>query len=99
MAKTVGIHCFELTILHLIVVSDKQHIALGLAMGDLTPCPDIVDAVLAPVDGGRRRVLDIGMYYYCYYCYYYFLPSKITSQLGCGTGIWYTNIVTYMFFV
>lgn len=43
-------------------ISDKQHIALVLGMGGLTPCPDVVDAVLAPVDGEEKKILDIGNY-------------------------------------
>jgi hypothetical protein len=31
-------------------------------MGGLTPCPDVVDAVLAPVDGEEKKILDIGNY-------------------------------------
>jgi hypothetical protein len=42
------------------IYSDKQHVALTLAMGSLTPCPEIVDSVLAQIAGEERRVLDIG---------------------------------------
>lgn len=42
------------------LISDKQHIALCLVMADLTPCPDIVNAVLEPVEGETKKILDIG---------------------------------------
>lgn len=41
---------------------DKQHSAFWITMGNLYPCPDIVDAVLAfdPSDTEPKRILDIG---------------------------------------
>jgi hypothetical protein len=41
--------------------SDKQHIAIVIGLGGLTPCPELVDAVLTPVEGEVKRVLDLGM--------------------------------------
>lgn len=40
---------------------DKQHIALVLGMGGLTPCQEIVDAILTPQNDEQRSVMDIGM--------------------------------------
>lgn len=31
-------------------------------MGGLTPCMDLVDAVLAPKPGESRQILDLGVY-------------------------------------
>lgn len=42
-------------------LSDKQHVATLLAMDGLTPCEEIVEAVLAPVEGDNKQILDIGM--------------------------------------
>lgn len=39
---------------------DKQHSVLTLALNGLYPCPDIVEAVLAPTDGEPKRILDLG---------------------------------------
>lgn len=35
-------------------------------MGGLTPCQDVVDAILVPDDTEEKRVLDIGVYYITY---------------------------------
>lgn len=32
-------------------------------MGGPTPCQEVVDAVLVPEDGVRKKILDIGMYF------------------------------------
>jgi hypothetical protein len=48
--------------IRLIRNSDKQHIALYIGMGGLTPCMNIVEAILTPVAGEERKVLDIGVY-------------------------------------
>jgi hypothetical protein len=40
---------------------DKQHIALFLGMGGLTPCQDVVDLILMSDDGKAKTILDIGM--------------------------------------
>jgi hypothetical protein len=42
-------------------ISDKQHSALLISMDGLTPCSEIIDAILTPSDGRPKRVLDIGM--------------------------------------
>lgn len=39
---------------------DKQHIAFRVGLKALVPCPDIVDACLAPAPGITRKVLDLG---------------------------------------
>lgn len=43
-------------------ISDKQHTALFIGMGGLTPCMDVVERVLAPLPGKQRQVLDVGLY-------------------------------------
>jgi hypothetical protein len=40
---------------------DKQHIAMVLGLsGNLFPDPDVVEAILRPAEGERKRVLDLG---------------------------------------
>ncbi|PVF95576.1 S-adenosyl-L-methionine-dependent methyltransferase [Serendipita vermifera] len=40
---------------------DKQHIAMVLGLsGNLYPDPDVVEAILRPAEGERKRVLDLG---------------------------------------
>ncbi|KAG8825267.1 hypothetical protein FRC17_008766 [Serendipita sp. 399] len=39
---------------------DKQHSAITIAMGGLYPCQEDVEAVLSPVDGIERKILDLG---------------------------------------
>ncbi|PVG04207.1 S-adenosyl-L-methionine-dependent methyltransferase [Serendipita vermifera] len=42
------------------VLRDKQHVALSMGLGSLYPDPEVVEAVLAPGDGPRKLVADIG---------------------------------------
>lgn len=44
----------------LIIARNKQHVATILALGGLYPAPDIVGAILAPQEGERKRILDLG---------------------------------------
>lgn len=54
-----------------------------MSMGDLYPCPEIVNAVLAPSPTDEKRVLDIGMP-----CIRQ--PQHLSDEkLGCGTGSWF----------
>jgi hypothetical protein len=39
---------------------NKQHIAIVLGLGGLYPEPETVEAVLAPSDGEKKRILDLG---------------------------------------
>lgn len=39
---------------------DKLHEAMKISLGGLYPCPEVVQAILAPVAGETKRVLDIG---------------------------------------
>lgn len=39
---------------------NKQHVALVLGLGDLYPEPETVRAILAPVEGETKRILDLG---------------------------------------
>ncbi|KIM25817.1 hypothetical protein M408DRAFT_204621 [Serendipita vermifera MAFF 305830] len=40
---------------------DKQGSAIAIGFGGLYPCPEVIDAVLLPEEGGRtKRILDIG---------------------------------------
>ncbi|KAG8835431.1 hypothetical protein FRC17_003330 [Serendipita sp. 399] len=39
---------------------DKQHSAVTVAMSGLYPCQEAVEAVLSPVEGVEKRILDLG---------------------------------------
>ncbi|CCA70828.1 hypothetical protein PIIN_04763 [Serendipita indica DSM 11827] len=39
---------------------DKQHLAHLIGLGGLYPCAEQVEAVLAPVEGTTKRILDVG---------------------------------------
>jgi len=39
---------------------DKQHRAITLALGGLYPAPEVVHAILAPENGIKKRILDLG---------------------------------------
>jgi hypothetical protein len=41
---------------------DKQHIAVVLALNGLYPAKDVVRTVLTPQDGGRKSILDLGLF-------------------------------------
>lgn len=42
------------------IFRDKQGSALAIAFDGLYPCHDLVEAVLQPVEGQTRRILDLG---------------------------------------
>lgn len=44
----------------LINYRNKEHVALLLALGELYPAAEEVRAILAPVPGRKKRVLDLG---------------------------------------
>ncbi|KAG8825269.1 hypothetical protein FRC17_008768 [Serendipita sp. 399] len=66
---------------------DKQHSIVTIAMGGLYPCREAVEAILSPVDGVEKKILDLGM-----------SPIPISASIknrylsfytpGCGTGSW-----------
>jgi hypothetical protein len=39
---------------------NKQHIGIVLGLGGLYPAPETVQLVLAPSDGAKKRILDLG---------------------------------------
>lgn len=39
---------------------DRQHAAFLVGMGDLYPCPDLVERILEPDPGRQKRLLDLG---------------------------------------
>jgi hypothetical protein len=39
---------------------NKQHTAIVLGLGGLFPDPETVQAILAPEDGEKKRILDLG---------------------------------------
>lgn len=51
LTKRRGIDC---------LIRDKQHTAFHLAMGGLYPCPEVIEAVLAPSGAEPKRIIDIG---------------------------------------
>lgn len=44
----------------LMINSDKQHSALLIGFGGLYPCPEVVEALLAPRNNEAIRILDVG---------------------------------------
>jgi hypothetical protein len=40
--------------------SNKQHVAFVIGLGSLYPAKDVVEKVLAPVEGEVKRVIDLG---------------------------------------
>jgi hypothetical protein len=42
---------------------NKQHTAIVLGLGGLYPEPETVQALLAPNDGEKKRILDLGRYF------------------------------------
>ncbi|KAG8825270.1 hypothetical protein FRC17_008769, partial [Serendipita sp. 399] len=41
---------------------DKQHSVVTIAMGGLYPCQETVEAVLSPMDGVEKKILDLGTF-------------------------------------
>lgn len=61
-------------------------------MGGLTPCQELVDTVLTPVEGEVRRILDIGVYSVANLLPFYstlFLTKAVAQAFG---KLWRTHI-------
>lgn len=39
---------------------DKQHMAIKLGLDGLFPAPEVVYAILAPQEGVKKRIVDLG---------------------------------------
>ena len=50
----------EASVTCFILHRNKQHTAIVLGLGGLFPDPETVQAILAPEEGEKKRILDIG---------------------------------------
>jgi hypothetical protein len=51
----------EAPVTRFLLYRNKQHIAIVLGLDGLYPAPETVQVVLAPSDGEKKRILDLGL--------------------------------------
>jgi hypothetical protein len=53
----------EASVTSFLLRRNKQHLAIVLGLGGLYPEPETVQAILAPSDGEKKRILDLGRFF------------------------------------